>query len=363
MFQKNSKTKLFLCILISLFWLTGCADPEVIDEISIMTGIGYDLDENKIKGTALYPSYLPEGTVENVTITATNDIARKVIIEMQRKSPNPLVTGSLEVVIFGKEFATEMGIFRIVDSLQRDPSVGARLYLIVSDGTAAEILNEQLGGEGTGEYLSSLIDHNIRVRDLPETNLHLFAFSYHQEGRDPYLPIMKRIGEKDITISGVAIFKKDKVIYEIPEDKMLYFKLLVDKYSKGSVSARNEEQESTMRVVDSNTNYIIEKKNGVVDKILIQIKIEAIVLEYSGKRLTQKEVEKLEKDFSDYIKRECTELLKTFQELKVDPAGIGREVKSVTYGFDIKKWEESQYPNVEITVEPDVTISETGVVE
>ncbi|HWO77122.1 MAG TPA: Ger(x)C family spore germination protein [Bacillus sp. (in: firmicutes)] len=365
MIRTNSKTRLFLCLLVSLILVSGCVEEEVIDEINIVTGLGYDLTENgKIKGTALYPSYKPEGTVENVTISATNDIARKVIIEMQRKSPNPLVFGSLEIVIFSKEFSREKGVFRIVDSLQRDPSVGARLYLVVSDGSSGEILSEQLGVEGTGEYLSSLIRHNIETRDLPQTNLHLFAYFYHQQGRDPYLPMLKRIGEKDIAISGVAVFKGDIIIYEVPEDKMLFFKLLVDRYSQGSLSGRDkdEKQESTLKIVDSRTKYIIEKNNERVNKIRIQIKIEAIVQEYTGKRLTGKEIEQIETDFSNDIKEGCEELLRTFQELKVDPVGIGAEVRHDIYKFDQEEWE-ARYPNLEITVEPDVTISESSVVE
>ena len=363
MIRTNSKTRLYLCLLISISLLSGCVEAEVIDEINIMTGLGYDLVENnKIKGTALYPSYRQEGTVENVTISATNDIARKVITEMQRKSPNPLVAGSLEIVIFSKEFANEKGVFKIADSLQRDPSVGARLYLVVSEGSADEILSEQLGGEGTGEYLSSLIKHNIEKRDLPQTNLHLFSYNYHLQGRDPYLPMIKRVGEKDIKICGVSVFKGDKIIHEVPEDKMLFFKLLVDRYSKGSVSGKDDGQESTMQIVDSHTKYIIEKKDEMVEKIRVQIKIEAIVQEYAGKRLTGKQIEKLETDFSNDIKKECTELIKSFQELNVDPIGFGAEVRHDIYKFDQKEWE-ARYPNLEITVEPDVVISESGVVE
>ncbi|MBT2722254.1 hypothetical protein [Bacillus sp. ISL-46] len=51
---------------------------------------------------------------------------------MQRQSPDPLVTGSLKVVLFGEQLAKKKGILELMDSFQRDPIIGAGLYLAVT---------------------------------------------------------------------------------------------------------------------------------------------------------------------------------------------------------------------------------------
>jgi spore germination protein len=46
--------------------LSCCVERQIIDDVNIETAVGYDLAENnKIKGTLLYPVYLPDRSVQN----------------------------------------------------------------------------------------------------------------------------------------------------------------------------------------------------------------------------------------------------------------------------------------------------------
>lgn len=359
-----SKVPHLLVLIFFVTSLSGCVEKEIVDDINIISGLGFDMVENKdeIKGTVLYPTYSQNAEVTNVTISATSDISREIILEVQRKSQDPLVIGSIEVVLFHNDLVKEKGIFYLVDSLRRDPSVGSRLYLAIIEGKAEDILTMNLGQEGTGVYLSRLLKHNIEKRDIPITNLHRFTFQYYQEGLDPFLPIIKKVSDTDVKIAGIAFMKKDKLVYQIPHTKMYFFKLLADKYSKGTVPEKIDEDEASIRTIKSNRNFDVEKSNGKVSKVIINVQVDAIVLEYTGKKLEEKRKKELAKKLEEIIKKECSEQISTFQEHGIDPVGVGQVVKSRTYNFDEKEWED-QYPSIDIEVKPKVTILETGVVE
>ncbi|MDQ1000981.1 hypothetical protein QFZ28_001381 [Neobacillus niacini] len=185
----------FTLNMIIMLSITGCVDKNVLDDVSIESGMGYDIIDRKIIGTAVVPNYLPDKSVKNVNYTGEATENHEIFVEMQRQSAAPLVTGSLEVVLFGEKMA-QKGIIDIVDILQRDATIGERLYLGVVDGTANDILKQDLGISGTATHISNLIEHNIESYDLPKSNLHLFLYDFFQQGKDPYLPRIKKINPK-----------------------------------------------------------------------------------------------------------------------------------------------------------------------
>ncbi|GAA0327082.1 Ger(x)C family spore germination protein [Bacillus carboniphilus] len=359
----SKKTSKAMIMLFFLSLLSGCVEKETVDDINIVSGLGYDLEDGgDLKGTVVFPVYSPDAEVENVTISATSDISRRIVLEMQRKSANKLALGSLEVVLYSDELAKEKGVTEIVDSLQRDPSIGSRLFLAIAEGKASEILESNLGKSGTGRYLADLLEHNMEQRDVPTSNLHRFNFQYYDQGMTSYLPILKKFGKEDIKITGIAFFKEGKMVHKIPAEDMYYFKLLSDKYSKGTVAEKEDGEESAVKIIDSKHNFDVIKTNGEVSKIIVNIEVDAIALEYTGRKLTEVEIRKIEKKLEDSIRKKCTDMIDEFKEKKIDPVGFGKVAKSKSYNFDYKKWED-HYPGVEIEIKPTVTIKEVGIVE
>jgi spore germination protein len=62
------------------------------------------------------------------------------------------------------------------------------------------------------------------------------------------------------------------------------------------------------------------------------------------------------------IKEQAEIMIKKFQVLKVDPLGLGEQVRSRTRNWDEKKWN-NMYPTIHVKVKLDVEIIESGVVE
>ncbi len=346
--------------LIVITVLAGCVEKEILDDVNLESGSAYDYVNGKIRGTALVPIYLPNKEVQNKTFSASSNLSRDFLRDVQRQSSDPLVTGSIKVVLFGKDLAREKGILDLIDSFQRDPSIGAGLYLAVTNGEAKNVIEGNYGKRGNAIYLSNLIHHNMKNKDIPKTNLHRFLFDFNQKGKTPYLPEIRKLGKEQIEISGISFFYYGRVVDTIPASKMFYFKLLVDKYSQGTLKVTHKKERAAIESIRSKYNMKIISRDPLT--VNVQLKIKAVLNEYSGARVTPKEIKEIEKLLQKNIEKECTLLITRFKEKNIDPVGFGHFIKSHTKRFNFKKWE-TDYPHLKVKVHADVTIMESGVIE
>ena len=354
-----------LIIWISIcFFLTGCLEKKILDDINIQTLQAFDMGENKgeILVTAVVPIYQADKTISNEAFSAYAHLNKDAIRELQKKSSDPIVTGSLEFVLFSEEVA-RLGIKDLFDALQRDSSIGTGLFMAVNEGRALDMVKLDFGNRGTGAYFYNLVQHNVKQRDLPVTNLHVFLNDYYRDGKDPTLPLLMHEGNK-ILIKGVAIFDEDKMVSMIPSEKLFFFKILVDEYVNGIYSTMLPEgYYVSMYSVNSNRKFHITWENDT-PTINIHLRVDGIIKEYGGEdKADDERATEIQEAISEQLVSESTQLIKQFQEMNVDPLGLGYQVKSRKRGFDIKKWEEAMYSNVEVKVSADVRIIGTGIVE
>jgi len=352
--------KILISLLILSTILAGCIQKEIVDDVNLETGAAYDYTDGKIRGTALVPVYLSDKTVENKTFSSSSNLSRDFLRDVQRQSSDPLVSGSLKVVLFGERLAKEKGILDLIDSFQRDPSIGARLYLAVTEGDSKAVINGSYGERGNAIYLSNLIRHNMNSKDVPKTDLQRFLFDFNQKGKTPYLPRIKKLNKKAVEISGLSFFRYGHVVDTIPPDKMFYFKLLVDKYSKGTLKVNLGKDAAAIESIRSNYKMNLVSRKPL--KVNIRIKVKAILNEYSGIRVTPKKIKMIEKKLEEEIEVECLKLTKRFQSKNIDPVGFGHFIKSKTRKFNYSKWE-ADYRYLKMNVQADVTITESGVID
>ncbi|WP_223701216.1 Ger(x)C family spore germination protein [Sutcliffiella deserti] len=346
-----------------LFFLSGCLNQKIIDDVQLVTAAGYELGDNEetLVATAVFPIYKPDLTVENKTYTSSAELSKVLREKINRKSPKPLVSGKIEVVLYSAELA-EKGIYDIIDTFRRDPATGAKMFLAVTEGNLKKDLQTQYGESDNGMFLSDLIEHNIESGILPKTNLHLFTKAYLEEGRDPILPYLK-LDDKEVNILGVALFKGDQYIdYLKGEDNFIFMLLNERKASDASFSVKLDDHGESASVfhIGSKRSYSIKN----IDKdptITITVKTEAIIQEYMGEKLTKELKRKVEKQMEEDIKKRAEKMIRMFQDLNIDPLGVGFQIKHRTRKWDNDKWKD-QYPTIPIKVKAKVKISESGVI-
>jgi spore germination protein len=360
--MKNLLIILGIVVLLLLTLTFGSVQNEIIDEVNIVTAIGFDkAEEGKIRGTCVIPVFKADQSVDNEQFIDDSYLAKEVINVLQKKSADPLVTGGIKAAIYSEEIASE-GIIEYIDALQRDASIGSRMYMGIVEGEATEMLTQNLGNLGTGNYIATLIEHNIEKRDLPQTLLHTYMFRYFAQGMDPFLPMLKLEGNK-VKISGIGIFREDTLVDKIAEVDMFFFKALVENFGAGSytLNLKNTNEYAAIKRINSTRTINVEQgPEGTTVSITVYLK--GILSEYSGRKAEMDVVKKIVKEMEEIIEERSVALIKSFQEKGADPVGIGFSAENAIRNFDPKKWKE-EYGKMKIDVNADVQLIETGVIE
>jgi spore germination protein len=355
----ETEMKKLILICLSLL-LSGCVEKEIIDDINIEVGVGYDLAEDekdKFRGTVLFQEFQPDQSVINRTFSGNGKLRQDIRLDVSKQTSEPVVTGGLKLAVFGPE-VSRRGIIDLIDSFQRDASMGARVFVATTEGKTEDLLSGEYGTRGNATYISNLIQHNIEHRDIPITNLHIFSRDYYQDGKDPFLPRLKQSGNDKVKIVGISLFHKDKEVAILPVKDLFYFKLLVDKYSEGNFDVKLK-KEAYAAVKSISSKNIVRVTNN---HATISINLEGIIREYTGDTLTRQIVGEVEKSLEKKIEKECLRLLQQFQDLGIDPVGLGHKKKSQNRNFDFKKWD-NEYKLLGFDVKCNVEIEETGVIE
>lgn len=355
------KQKSIFLFTFYILFLSGCLQTSILDDILLGTVLGFDyVEENKIRVTGLSPVFMKDQPVKNVIHTSLLTNERQAIDILQREANQPIKLGSLMIALYSKELAEKKEFIDHVKFLKRDPYIGSRLYIAIVDGKANQLLKNTYGEDGNGIFLSKLLKHNMEERDLPESNLHLFLFDYFQSGKDPSIPVLKVVSSDEVKINGVAILSTDKVTHIVPPEKLFFLKLLVDKHTKGTINLQTDKESIVFENIKSKTKMKLFQRNPYV--INIKLSIEGTLQYFTDGKLNKKRIEKVEELLREKIKKETLKLTKQFQELRVDPVGIGAFVKSQTRDFDFNKWDDI-YPNIAINIETEIVIIDTGTIK
>lgn len=351
------KTFIVLFIFITSI-LTGCVRTKVLDDLHLDSAIGYDfVDQNLIQATVVVPIYNSDKSISSETFTETSSLSKEILVKIDTKSPKTIETGKLELLLFSNELARK-GIFELVDNFQRDPNVTTNLLLAVIDGEAKELLTTPFKNEDTGIHISEIIEQNTNVGLLPKKDLHRFMFDYYSTGKDPYLPILKLV-EDQVEVSGIALFDQDILVGQIDFGELFVFTVLAETSKNGSYKVRND---TYVRNLGSKRKFLVSN-NETNPEITITIQLEGIIRQHSGEKIPHKKLyEKIGKQMEQDLKEQAEMMIKKFQALKVDPLGLGEQVRSRTRNWDEKKWND-MYPTINVKVKVDVKILESGVVE
>ncbi|WP_110111614.1 Ger(x)C family spore germination protein [Bacillus sp. CGMCC 1.16541] len=358
--------KLWL-LAFSVVLATGCADQEIIDEIQIVNSYGLDLEEDdKIRGTILYPLFKYGQTEEPSIIATTADTIFDIPLQLNNKSSLPVAFGQLRSVVIGESLAKK-GLDDVINTVARNPDLGRTLQMAIVQGDAHEMLSSVTKKKvSDSQFISSLIEQNIRTENLPLTNFQVFLFDFFSDDRDAVLPMLKQ--EKDaIKLTGLALFKGDKVISKINMKETFLFKLLSSGSKHGryvmQIKRDDHKGEVVLQNIRARTNYDLHHEDNN-SSITVNVKIDALVKEYpSWVDLTApKNVKMLEKKLVRDIEKEGEKLIKKFQKLDIDPICFTDYARSRTRHFKKQQFKRN-YPTMDFNVKADVQLVQTGINE
>ncbi|KON88163.1 hypothetical protein AF332_16020 [Sporosarcina globispora] len=356
---KNSLWSILIPIL-----LTGCTpSPKILEDLQLVQTIGYDyVNGEEYEGT-VGSSNIPPGEESlpvNEVFTAAGKTTQRIRQKIQAEAARPVVVGRVGMVIFNQEIA-EHGIETQIDSLQRNPSIGRKLLLVVSKEKAKEIIDSEYSrSDSVSQYLIDVVEQNLK-ETIPKINFHRFLSHYYSKDADAFLPIIEKQG-KHLKVNGLGIFKDDKLVDTISLGDAYIFKILYEKFRRGQFQVElGGGEDVSLENLASKTKISVEKRNGKY-KATFKVKVSGRAMEGVNLDLTDKKtIERIEKAVEKEITDRAEKMVKRFQELDVDPLRIGEKGRQRA-DFNRREWQE-QYSEMEINIYAEVNAVQSGIIE
>ncbi|OLS36208.1 Ger(x)C family spore germination protein [Bacillus sp. MRMR6] len=355
----------FLCVLLT----AGCAQQKIIDDLALINAVGYDKINNQetpLKVTITFPMISKDGQYDRKTITVYGKSSKDAKGKARYQTNLLLESGQLRVALFGSELAKD-GLVPYVDTIVRDPSIGSRVMLALGKNEANELLSLQINNEGqNATFLEQFITKlNVESRAV-HYNIYQFLRDYYDDGTDPVLPVFK-VDKKNIAFDGIGLFQGDKLkkILNTQDTNILF--LLRKRIKHGNIGlgieTREEKKAQIMLSYVQTTHRMKVKMEQDKPVVTIDLKVIGDILEYMGEEdLSDPEIKKeTEKLISEELKRKGEELIAQFQELQVDPLGVGGYVRNK---MNYKRWQEldwyNMYKDMNIGLKVEVKINSSG---
>jgi spore germination protein len=351
-------------ILLCMLTLIGCTRVKIIEQLSILHVFGFDKGEHgELIGTGLFPDYTKSGQSSEIQLLVEEGASGTLLTQkMNRHATFPVQLSKIRVIVFGKKFAEE-GIDAVINRLVKTPQLATRMQIIVTEQSAEQFLKKFQHEKSL--TLADRIQQNMNATNLPKMNLHYFLNQYYGAGQDAYVPMLT-IGANDIAkVSGIGIFKKDRLKLHISEREVVIFSVLKDVRTQGIYEMKLKGNDPKGVLVTR--GYRSYKKWRVTwenNSPSLHLKLHlkwALTQSPAWLEPTKKEhLDQIKLLIAKEVKKDVMKLLNKLQKHEVDPLGIGNIVRAKD-----RNWEEAafyrMYPDIPIHVEVKVTILHSGL--
>lgn len=338
--NRNNKLIIYLIIIILIIYSFLGPKGELVENLDIPIGIGYDLEDISEENVAYripIAIYLFEESDVSSDILTGKGVSIGLTREnRQAKSNKSFLLGLERVLILSEKVAT-YGIRPILDILLNNPQINNRASLVVYNGKAEDILNYKVKGyPNSAEYIEGLIRSAKQFNFFPDRQYSLMdaIVRVDAEGRNTLLPYIG-IEEKDIKIKGLAIFKQDKMIAKTNLQEAKIINLLRENNVKGILTIQETSKEYIDFYAESKRKVKCYKE-GDKFKFIINLNLKGSIssnLLYKKLKKDPKVLEKFTNDLEESTKKMCEDFInkKIKNEYKTDVLDLGR-VAAAKYG-------------------------------
>lgn len=373
---KRRKTYGLIFLAVMLMFLPGCWDSHELNKLSIIAGLGFDIDpetgENKITYQSIIPNQVknPSGggegahaikVVQNTGSTPYDTLSRA----MQHSSHN-LFYPHAQIYIFGKESALQ-GIYPFIDGIARNVQSRPNVLVAIADKEAADILGAQDEDENIQAIgLTNYIKLSARFSNYQAVTFLEFCNRLMSKSTAPIAPVLgvfEEIGPdgkkmKKARITGMGVFKDDKIIGELNEMESRGLLWVIDRIKSGYIIV----PDASLQILTAKSKIIPELEDGKI-QIRVEIEVQSKLAQYMGKQdLTPSILKELEKRQSEKIKKEIMAAVQKSFFLHADIFGFGEAVHR-SYK---KEWQELEpgwedyYSEIKVVVKVKTHINEVG---
>jgi Ger(x)C family germination protein len=353
------------CIVIYLIFNSGQGIVP-IEKRDIASGVSFDIDRSgaineynvaasvyTFKGPEEISSVVLEGIAKNIPDTRST---------RQTISSKEFFLGLQKVFIYSEAVATD-GINASIDILLANHELNDAAWIVVCKGKAIDMLKFKVEDyPSASDHINSMIEGSSQ-QNFMSTNYKIIDMyvRVNSEGRNLVLPYLEVIN-RNIRLTGLAIFKKDKMVAHIPMDEARYMNFLREDKVRGVLTL----EEDSYRYISSygkvKRKVRCEKVNGKY-KFNINLEFEGKIVNntmYKDLMGNAKTIEEYSHELEEQTKKMCNEFIKKMQsEYKVDCLELGRDA-AATFGRNPEIDWDNVVCNAEIIVDVKVKINNLG---
>jgi len=384
--KRGQRFKIYMVILLIIIpvFLSGCWDSKELNKLSIVSGLGWDIDPDTGEVTLTYQSIIPNEIKSSSSGSGGGE----------QKGGNPLRTIQLDqdtgsssydvlnrytqhgsripfyqhtqVYVFGKD-GVQRGIYPFLDTQARNPVARPNVLMVVSEKKASDILGIQDGMENIQAFgMASEIKLSATFTKYPAVTVLEFQKRLMSQTTAPIAPMVGIFEEtgpegkktQKIRITGTAVFKGDKMIGQLNERESSGLLWGINKIKIGFVML----PEASLEIVTAKSKIVPELQGDQI-KITIEIDEESNLIEYKGHQdMTSDILQELEKDQAKEIESQVMAAVEKSFSLDADVFGFGEAVhrKYKKEWQDLKpRWDEI-YPDIEVVVKVKTHLNEIG---
>ena len=335
------KMSLYIALIISIIFLTGCWDYSEIEDLAIASGMAIDIDEDGF--------YIINVEIVDIKPTTTGIDLAPIIIETRGKTIfealRNIISTSLKriswnhasYVVISKE-AAERGISSLLDWIARHPEARLTLHLLISrENTAKEIiLKEKEFSKIRALEFEKFVKSSEYLSKFPHVEVYELINKIESKDHYPIIPTTNLIDVNNETHSqmkGSAYFIEDKLAgFFDPMETMKY--LFITNKIKGGVlvipTDKKNNTQVSLDILKNNTETYIDFKD---ENILITLKVNTVVsiAEVSDGNINYSDIEGrklLKKQAENYLEEEIKTFIQNVQEnLGIDVFSFGDKIK------------------------------------
>lgn len=402
--------KLLGVFLLTVPVLTGCWDRLELEERAVVLGISIDSAEPeseqeedevshlrekfpapkkkmiRITAQIAIPGQIPLGPGEGESgggggsggggqsvwvLEVVGHTIDDAIMNLQQQVSGKIFLGHLRVIVISEEVARQ-GIENLNDYLRRNSEVRRMAWLMISKGSAEEIMMAVPRLERVPTlYLIGTLDDAVRMGKFPENYIGMFWGHSSAKGHEGFLPYVELKEKNNIEISGMAYFRGDKMVGTTkPLEIGAYMatKGLNPGGYRGMISLDEEGSTVTLHVTSRKSKFDVEIKNNL-PYITVTSFMEMNVEEKLGEDFlidSAEVIQLIRTEFEQSSTKLQESLIKQTQEKKSDIYGFGEYVRAKEPQFWDKhvqtkeRWQD-MYKEIEIDVKVHAEVRRIGM--
>ena len=310
---------------------------EMVENMAVIVGIGYDVQHegSHIIYDIPFLTYTFEGKDKIMTrVVSGKSISLGETRETRQvKSGRSITLGLSKLFVFSQDTA-QLGLKNALDILHNNPDINDRAICVVCKGKATDILNYPIQGyQSSADYIESM------VKNLKQYNFFSMQYSVTDlivrakaEGRNSLLPYIE-IKDNSIETTGLAIFKKDKMVAKADMEETKIINMLKENNVKGMLTIQNGSK--YINCYTTSKSMITCSKTDDKYKFVINLNLKGNIISnelYDNIETDPSVIKRFEDDMTNQVQKMSNDFInKSKCQYKTDVLDLGR-VAAAKYG-------------------------------